>query len=484
MSNERPQQPPQKRIDREKPARRSIWLVSLTALLIAIIALLLSQCSIRPFSESTPTATSTPCPVPSAGAAGVDGLSAFELWKAVGNTGTLQDFLDSLVGDPGPAGEDGKVVYIGNDGQTGPAGDEGLSAYQLWLDNGHTGTEQDFLDSLLGEAGADGVMGPEGPSAYDVWVATGGDGDETDFLRSLVGPAGADGESGSDGLSAYDLWLVEGGIGDEAFFLSTLVGPAGADGVDGADGVCAPGETGATGPAGADGLPGANGADGLSAYDLWVLAGNGGTVDEFLTSLVGANGADGAPGATGPQGPAGTGGLGDVGSFFDLTTQGWDSSPEVSKQVNTAFPIYLSDSDPSVTDGVTVLHGNGDEVSLKSHITFSRSGIYNIAFSAQLHRTQGGSTATTSFWLRKNGVDVPATNTDVTLQAGAGKLVAAWNFFVPVTCSTVVYVTTCDQYQLMWSYADLHINIWFEDVQSNPTRPSTPSVIVTVNQVQ
>jgi hypothetical protein len=236
---------------------------------------------------------------------GADGLSAFELWKTVGNTGTLQDFFDSLVGEPGAAGVDGQTVYIGNDGQTGPEGEPGHSAYQLWLDAGNDGSSDDFLNSLIGAAGADGVVGPEGPSAYDVWVATGGLGDEFDFLRSLVGESGTDGadgangSDGSDGLSAYDVWVAQGGIGSEAFFLSTLVGPAGADGVDGADGVCTPGETGATGPAGADGLPGANGSDGLSAYDLWVLAGNPGTVDEFLASLKGDRG------ETGSQGPAG-----------------------------------------------------------------------------------------------------------------------------------------------------------------------------------
>jgi hypothetical protein len=176
--------------------------------------------------------------------------------------------------------------------------------------------------------------------------------------------------------------------------------------------------------------------------------------------------------------------LGDVGSFFDVTTQGWESSPVVSRQVNTAFPVYLSDADPAVTDGVSVVHGDGDVNTHKSYVTFTRPGIYNIAFSAQIARTQGGSTALTSFWLRKNGVNVPASNTDVTLQAGAGKLVAAWNFFVPVTCATVANVTTCDQYQLMWSYDSQYINLWYDAGQSSPARPATPSVILTVNQVQ
>ena len=45
----------------------------------------------------------------------------------------------------------------------------GKSAYQVWLDEGNTGTEQDFLDSLegpqgpIGQTGNQGNPGPEGP---------------------------------------------------------------------------------------------------------------------------------------------------------------------------------------------------------------------------------------------------------------------------------------------------------------------------------
>lgn len=50
--------------------------------------------------------------------------------------------------------------------QTGNSGQPGLSAYAIWLKNGNTGTEQDFLDSLIGEDGVQGpqgVPGPQGP---------------------------------------------------------------------------------------------------------------------------------------------------------------------------------------------------------------------------------------------------------------------------------------------------------------------------------
>ena len=39
----------------------------------------------------------------------------------------------------------------GKDGTNGTNGIDGKSAYQIWIDAGHTGTEDDFLDWLKGE---------------------------------------------------------------------------------------------------------------------------------------------------------------------------------------------------------------------------------------------------------------------------------------------------------------------------------------------
>jgi hypothetical protein len=43
-----------------------------------------------------------------------------------------------------------------------PEGPRGLSAYQIWLAEGNTGTEQDFLNSLVGATGPAGAQGPAG----------------------------------------------------------------------------------------------------------------------------------------------------------------------------------------------------------------------------------------------------------------------------------------------------------------------------------
>jgi hypothetical protein len=97
---------------------------------------------------------------------GGSGLSAYEVWIGLGNTGTEQEFIDSL---------------------TGPDGDSGLSAYEVWIGLGNTGTEQEFIDSLTGPDGDSGL------SAYEVWTGLGNTGTEQEFIDSLTGSDGGAG---------------------------------------------------------------------------------------------------------------------------------------------------------------------------------------------------------------------------------------------------------------------------------------------------
>lgn len=85
---------------------------------------------------------------------------------ATGNTGstgptgpTGQDGVIGRDGDTGPTGPTGSTGEKGDTGDTGPSGD---SAYQIWLDQGNTGSEQDFLDSLVGHTGPTGSTGEKG----------------------------------------------------------------------------------------------------------------------------------------------------------------------------------------------------------------------------------------------------------------------------------------------------------------------------------
>jgi uncharacterized protein (TIGR02145 family) len=106
-------------------------------------------------------------------------------------------------------------------GPQGDPGEEGMSAYEVWLDLGNTGTEQDFIDSLKGPEGDPGDPGADGDSAYDVWIEAGNTGTEQEFLDSLIAT------DGSDGDSAYDTWIAAGNTGTEQEFLDSLKGPKG-----------------------------------------------------------------------------------------------------------------------------------------------------------------------------------------------------------------------------------------------------------------
>lgn len=96
-------------------------------------------------------------------------------------------------------------------------GDVGKSAYELAVDEGFTGTLSEWLASLVGPQGEQGTQGPPGDSiqgdpgapgdsAYQIAVDEGFIGTVEEWLLSLVGAAGTDGEDGEDGgMSAAEL---------------------------------------------------------------------------------------------------------------------------------------------------------------------------------------------------------------------------------------------------------------------------------------
>lgn len=73
------------------------------------------------------------------------------------------DGQDGAQGPQGIPGNDGAQGIQGPEGPQGIQGVEGDSAYQVALDNGFVGTEQEWLDSLVGPQGEQGEQGIQGP---------------------------------------------------------------------------------------------------------------------------------------------------------------------------------------------------------------------------------------------------------------------------------------------------------------------------------
>lgn len=70
--------------------------------------------------------------------------------------------IQGAKGETGASGKDGTNGIDGKDGSPGKDGTDGKSAYQIWLDAGNTGTEEDYLASLKGADGAKGEKGDPG----------------------------------------------------------------------------------------------------------------------------------------------------------------------------------------------------------------------------------------------------------------------------------------------------------------------------------
>lgn len=253
------------------------------------------------------------------------GSSAYELWLQQGNTGTMEDFLNSLTGK---------------------------SAYQEWLDHGNDGTRKDFLDCLKGKDAyelwleKDFLASEYGADAYKRWQNSGHSGSLDDFLNSSIGRdafndwkqnyatpfeeymdalRGKDGrdavyiviadkfldtdegksaledwqkktfENSEDGQDAYNEWL-EKNSGTFEEFLNTEEGKSALEEwsktggsedkfINSDEGRDAVDKWSEENPMSTEDLLNALHRD--SVYDLWLKEGNEGSVKDFLDSLTG-----------------------------------------------------------------------------------------------------------------------------------------------------------------------------------------------------
>ena len=267
------------------------------------------------------------------GPQGERGFSAYQAWKTLeGNEkGTVEEFIESLKGEQGPRGEKG---------EKGEKGEAGLSAYMLAKTyDGFEGSMQEWLDTLVGPQGPEGPAGPQGEkgekgdrglqgenglSAYMLAKTYDGfEGSLPEWLDSLKGPAGPQGpkgepfkyedfteeqieelirdiELGTGGLgkSAYEIAKEHGFKGTEEEWLESLKGEQGPQGEKGEQG-----EVGPQGPAGEQGPQGEKGEMGP-------------------VGPMGPQGEKGEQGEVGPQGPQGIQGEDGIGVESMLIDEG------------------------------------------------------------------------------------------------------------------------------------------------------------------
>lgn len=160
---------------------------------------------------------------------------------------------------------------------------------------------------------------------------------------------------------------------------------------------------------------------------------------------------------------AGTAGvLGWWGSF-------WDTTDQTIASTTTAYVVTLNNADPN-NDGVSVVSG--------SQLRVANAGVYRISVSYQFMNSDTQAHDTT-FWFRKNGVDIPDSASRVTIPSTHGGISGHQVTMVEI----VQKLVAGDYIQLVWEADSTAIKIETLPAGTTPVHPQIPSVIVTINQL-
>lgn len=145
-----------------------------------------------------------------------------------------------------------------------------------------------------------------------------------------------------------------------------------------------------------------------------------------------------------------------------------DSTDQTAASTTTAYAVTYNTTD----------YSNGVTLSNSSRLNVSNPGVYNIQFSVQFSNSDT-QIQDVDIWFRKNGTDVAGSNSKFSVPNSHGgtngHLIAALNYFIELAAG--------DYVQIMWATTSTLVTIEQLPAQTTPTRPATPSVIVTVTYV-
>lgn len=144
---------------------------------------------------------------------------------------------------------------------------------------------------------------------------------------------------------------------------------------------------------------------------------------------------------------------------------------QTAAAIDVAYAITYTQSD--FADGVTL--------SSSSRLTVPSAGIYTVTFSIQFKNTTNA-VQDIDIWLRKNGTDIPDTNSRFSIAARKG---AGNPSHLIATTSVMVELAANDYIQVMFHVTDVGVSIeHFPAVTYSagvtPAHPATPSAIVQV----
>lgn len=174
---------------------------------------------------------------------------------------------------------------------------------------------------------------------------------------------------------------------------------------------------------------------------------------------------------------------GKTATSFTGITRGLYGSTKAAHTAGATVTEAQTLSSPTVAAAVTLLQTTAsNQVALnatdKTKIVFSVAGYYNIQFSIQMV-SYDGTIDNVTVWWRQNGVDIPysaGVATVPSIHGGvAGTAIISWNLVLPVNAG--------DNIQLLFASETGNTVCATYSGGTSPTRPVSPSIIVTATFV-
>lgn len=199
--------------------------------------------------------------------------------------------------------------------------------------------------------------------------------------------------------------------------------------------------------------------------------GDTGPTGSSVTGPTGATGNTGPTGPTGPQGPSGAQGIqGPTGPAAPALYYG-----NFSSSINQASGGVTSDNlvtwNTTNTSNAMSISGTDN-----TKILFTQTGTYNINFLGQFNFTGGASNYNITTWFSKNGVQVPASAFTFTTTS-------AQNSQVLANIESPIQVVNGDYIQFHWWSGAAGMSLIATAAGTNPTRPASPSVNLTIYNI-
>lgn len=171
------------------------------------------------------------------------------------------------------------------------------------------------------------------------------------------------------------------------------------------------------------------------------------------------------------SGTSGGAGIFSYGSFYDTSTQNATS-------ITSANPVKINTTD--ISDANNSISIQNDSLGNPTKITFTKTGLYNITFSIQFTNADNNTIHDANCWLRKNSElpagNIPNSNSQFSIHGKHSGINGQYIF----TMNYVLSLNANDYIQICWSTTDTNVYLETLGADVSPTRPETPSVILTI----